>query len=85
MKKIREITLSNLLSSIPYTPTLEEQILKDLPLNKKFSLKIICEYYKKGKNIMYPVIQRLVEQGILVKSRGNFANRNNVIIFERVK
>lgn len=85
MKKVREITLTGLLDKIISTPTLEERLLKDLPKNKKFTVKVLMEYYKISKNVIYPTVHRLEEQGILKKSKGNFANRNNVTVYERIK
>lgn len=85
MKKIREITLSNILESIPSDDTLESKILKELPLHKKFSMKVLTDYYNVSKNVMYPIILKLTQNGTLVKSRGNFANRNNTVIYERIK
>jgi DNA-binding GntR family transcriptional regulator len=85
MKKVRTVTLEGLLDSIPVDETLEDKIKRELPLNKKTDTRTLCEYYKVSKNVIYPVLNKLVSEGTLQKGKGNFANRNNVNLFWRVK
>lgn len=85
MKKVREVTLSDILDSIPVEETLEDKLKKELPLNKPFSAKIISQYYKANKNAMYRTLENLTHIGILEKSRGNYDGRNNVTLYRRIK
>lgn len=85
MKKVREITLSGLLDSIESDITLYDKILRDLPIGKKFTSKILEEYYKVSKNVIYGVLQRLEYDKIISREKGYFNGRNNVTVYERIK
>ena len=85
MKKVREITLSSLLDSMKYDLTIEDKILNDLPIGKRFTMGVLIDYYKATKNIIYPILLRLESNGTLIKSKGNYNGRNNITIYKRVK
>lgn len=85
MKKVRTITLSGLLDSIPSDLSLDEKLLKDLPIGKKFTMRILMDYYNITESTLHKPILRLLSDGYLKKTKGNFNNRNNVIIYERIR
>jgi predicted transcriptional regulator len=85
MRKSVEVSLSDFLSNVKVEETLESKLLRDLPLNKPFTTKSITEFYKVTKNTVYPLLNKLESSGILTKSKGNFLDRNNVTIYQRIK
>jgi len=85
LKKIRTFSLADILSSVKVEETLESKLLKELPLHKPFTTKVLVDYYKVSKNVIYPLLNKLESSGILTKSKGNFSNKNNVTIYQRVK
>ena len=84
MKK-RELTLSELLDTVTIQKTLEEIFMEEMPLDKPFTTRFIKDYFKVTKNTIYPLIRKLEDEGIVSRTKGNFANRNNVVIYRRVK
>jgi len=85
MRKSVDVSLSDFLSNVKVEETLESKLLKELPLHKPFTTKVLVDYYKVSKNVIYPLLNKLESSGILTKSKGNFSNKNNVTIYQRVK
>jgi hypothetical protein len=85
MKKVRTITLSGLLDSIPSDLSLDEKLLRDIPIGKKFTMRVLIDFYNLEKHNVYSALMRLEHNGYLIKKRGNFNNRNNITIYERIK